>query len=222
MTTTTQTIIQGNCIDVMREMEGGSADFVLTDPPYITRYRDRSGRSVANDDNSTWLEQSFAEVHRVLKPNAYAVSFYGWPKVGLFAAAWHKAGFRIGGHIVFRKRYTTKRALLSYRHEQAYLLVKGNPRPPDNPPDDVLDWEYTGNKLHPTQKPVSILKPLIKAFSKPGDTVLDPFAGSGSTLVAAAALARHGVGIDLDATHVATMRTRMDTFLGKSDTGRAA
>ncbi len=216
------TIHHGNCIDVMRAMPGGSVDFALTDPPYITRYRDRDRRTVANDDNGTWLDDSFAQLHRVLKKNAFAVSFYGWPKIDLFAAAWHKAGFRIGGHIVFRKRYTTKRALLSYRHEQAFLLVKGNPPPPKAPPVDVIDWVYTGNKLHPTQKPVAVLRPLIKAFSQPGETVLDPFAGSGSTLVAAAALGRCGVGIELDIAHCATMRTRLDAFIGRTETARAA
>jgi site-specific DNA-methyltransferase (adenine-specific) len=70
-------------------------------------------------------------------------------------------------------------------HECAYLLVKGNPEKPANPPSDVLPWRYSGNKLHPTQKPVSALIPLIEAYSVPGATVLDPFGGSGSTAVAA-------------------------------------
>ena len=54
-------IIHGNCIDVMQEMPAGSVDFILTDPPYITRYRDRSGRRVTNDDNIEWLHASFAQ-----------------------------------------------------------------------------------------------------------------------------------------------------------------
>jgi hypothetical protein len=114
-----------------------------------------------------------SEMHRALKQHAYAVSFYGWPKIDLFAAAWHRAGFRIGGHLVFRKPYTSKNALLAYRHEQAMLLVKGRPPPPLELIEDVIDWRYTGNKLHPTQKPLGILKPLIRAFSRPGETVLD-------------------------------------------------
>ena len=73
---------------------------------------------------------------------------------------------------------------------------------------DVLDWRYTGNRLRPTQKPVSILKPLIEAFSKPGDTVRDPFCRSGSTLVAAHELGRQFIGtvITLKAWLVAVRR----------------
>lgn len=215
-------VIHGNCIDAMRSMPAASVDFILTDPPYITRYRDRHGRTVANDDNSTWLDRSFAEMHRVLRPHAYAVSFYGWPKIDLFAAAWHRAGFRIGGHLVFRKRYTTKTALVKYQHEQAFLLVKGNPPPPKSPPPDVLDWDYTGNRLHPTQKPLTVLKPLVRAFSHRGQHVLDPFAGSGSTLIAASALGRHATGIELDAAHVATMHARIDAFTARNSEQRRA
>jgi DNA modification methylase len=88
-----------------RGMQSGSVDFVITDPPYITRYADRSGRSVANDDNTRWLKPAFAQMHRLLKSAAFCISFYGWNKADLFIDAWRSAGFRIGGHLVFRKRY---------------------------------------------------------------------------------------------------------------------
>jgi adenine-specific DNA-methyltransferase len=63
---------------------------------------------------------------------------------------------------------------------------------------DVLEWQYTGDELHPTQKPVMALLPLIMAYSQRGDIVLDPFAGSGSTAVAAQALGRRFIGIELE------------------------
>jgi site-specific DNA-methyltransferase (adenine-specific) len=73
----------------------------------------------------------------------------------------------------------------------------------------VIDWQYTGNRLHPTQKPVSALKPLIRAFTDPGDIVLDPFCGSGSTLIAARALERSYIGIELDPQHHRTACERV-------------
>ena len=86
---------------------------------------------------------------------------------------------------------------LRYQHENAYLLAKGNPMKPSCTIPDVLEWKYTGNNLHPTQKPVCILTPLIECFSVPGDVVLDPFCGSGSTLVAAQQSGRRYIGIEL-------------------------
>lgn len=202
-------IIHGDCIEAMQRLESGSVGFILTDPPYIARYRSRDGRKVFNDDNAAWLAPAFARMHRVLRPDAFCVSFYGWPKADLFIAAWKNAGFRIAGHIVFRKRYASNTSFLQYRHEMAYLLAKGWPQKPARPPPDVIDWTYTGNKLHPTQKPIGILRPLIEAFSSPGDTVLDPFCGSGSTLVAARELGRFYIGIELDPAHHDTASRRL-------------
>jgi len=204
------TIMHGDCLKVLPQLAAQSVDFVLTDPPYIARYKSRDHQTLRNDDNAAWLAPSFAEVYRVLKKNACAVSFYGWPKVDLFFAAWKQAGFRIGGHIVFRKRYASKTAFLQYRHEAAYLLVKGSPAFPAAPLPDVMDWTYTGNKHHPTQKSIHVLKPLIEAFTKPGDLVLDPFAGSGSTCVASCRTGRDYIGIELDAKYYATASQRLE------------
>jgi DNA modification methylase len=92
-------------------------------------------------------------------------------------AAWRAAGFRIAGHIVFRKKYASSVRYMRYEHEQAYLLTKGDPSPPTSPISDVMDWTYTGNRLHPTQKPIEALEPLIAAFCEPSGLVLDPFCG---------------------------------------------
>jgi site-specific DNA-methyltransferase (adenine-specific) len=98
---------------------------------------------------------------------------------------------------------------LSYAHECAYLLAKGNPAPPDKPISDVLRWHYSGNHGHPSEKAVETLKPVIEAFTQAGDLVLDPFAGSGSTLVAAALLGRHYIGIELEPKYCDLARRRL-------------
>jgi site-specific DNA-methyltransferase (adenine-specific) len=203
------TVLHGYCVEVMSRLPVSSIDFVLTDPPYLVRFRDRSGRNVRNDDNADWLKPAFAAMHRVLKPDALCVSFYAWNRVEVFAEAWRAAGFRIVGHVVFRKRYPSSSRFMAYHHEQAYLLAKGNPLPQGQPVPDVIDWRYTGNKLHPTQKPVASLVPLIDAFCPPGGIVLDPFCGSGSTLVAAKGRGRRYLGIELDAEHHDTASQRL-------------
>jgi site-specific DNA-methyltransferase (adenine-specific) len=208
------TIIHGDCLQVLPGLPAESANFALTDPPYLANYRSRDGRTVPNDDNDAWLKPSFAELYRVLERNSYAFSFYGWPHADKFLEAFKAPGFRIVGHFVFPKTYgspprtSSRRWHAEYRHECAYLLAKGNPRPQQFIAD-VLPWKYTGNKLHPTQKPVSVLKTLVGAFSKPGDTVIDPFAGSGSSLVAARELGRNYIGIELDAEYYAGAVARL-------------
>lgn len=202
-------IIQGDCTNEMAALESASVDFVLTDPPYIIRYRDRAGRTVTNDSNARWLRPAFSQIHRLLKPASFCVSFYAWNKVHLFMSAWRDAGFRAVGHVVFRKRYASSSCFLRYQHECAYLLAKGDVVQPANPIPDVIDFRYTGNKLHPTQKPVEALTPLISAFCPAGGVVLDPFAGSGSTLAAAKQLGRKFIGIEIDAQHHRTASSRL-------------
>jgi DNA modification methylase len=202
-------VIHGDCVPLMSRMESESIDFILTDPPYITHYRSRDGRTVTNDDNARWLRPAFTQMYRLLKNGSFCVSFYGWNTADLFISAWRAAGFRIVGHIVFRKRYTSSARFLRYQHEQAYLLAKGDVIPPESPLSDVIDFTYTGNRLHPTQKPIEALQPLISAFCKAGGVVLDPFCGSGSTLVAAKELDRNFIGIELDSAHHLTAYRRV-------------
>ncbi|MBS0900125.1 DNA methylase [Pantoea dispersa] len=179
----------------------------LTDPPYLVGFKDRSGRSIANDVNSEWVQPASNEMFRVLKDNSLAVSFYGWNRIDIFMQAWKAAGFRVVGHIVFTKPYASKSAFVGYQHESAYVLAKGRPALPAKPLPDVMPWEYTGNRHHPTEKPVSALRPLIETFTQPGAIVLDPFAGSGSTCVAAQACGRRWIGIELmEQYHAAGLR----------------
>lgn len=192
------TILHGNCIEKMREMPANSVDFILTDPPYLVNYRDRDGRTIQNDAKADWLKPAMWEAYRVLKQDRVMVCFYGWTKVDKFFDAWRSAGFQPVGHIVFRKPYGSKSRFLSYHHEQAYLLAKGRPPLPKQPLADVMDMPYSGNKLHPTQKPVAVLAPLVRSFTLPEELVLDPFAGSGSSCAAAMLAGRKYLGVELD------------------------
>jgi site-specific DNA-methyltransferase (adenine-specific) len=72
------TILHGDCLTLLPTLSANSAAMVLTDPPYLARYRDRSGRTVPNDDNDRWLVPAFGELYRVLANRSFCVSFYGW------------------------------------------------------------------------------------------------------------------------------------------------
>jgi site-specific DNA-methyltransferase (adenine-specific) len=202
-------ILHGDCARILPTLANESVDMVLTDPPYGVRYRDRHGRTIANDDDLSPVLGAFADLYRVLRPDSLCVCFYGWNRVDEFFAAWTAAGFYPVGHVVWHKSYASSRRFLQARHEQAYLLAKGRPRPPPEPVPDVQPWEYSGNRSHPTEKAVGILKPLIRSFTRPGDLVLDPFSGSGSTAVAAALTGRRYLGIELEARYCAVARARL-------------
>jgi DNA modification methylase len=136
------------------------------------------------------------------------VTFYSWNHIGAYTDIWASAGLSPVGHIVFPKTYPSGQRFLSYSHECAYVLAKGAPKFPAIPISDVQPWRYTDNRSHPTEKAVETLKPLIEAFTKAADPILDPFAGSGSTLVAAALLRRRYIGIELEEEYCDLARRR--------------
>jgi adenine-specific DNA-methyltransferase len=129
--------------------------------------------------------------------------------VDAFFAAWKSAGFAPVGHIVFSKSYASSQRFVRYQHESAYVLAKGRPEMPAEPISDVQAWRYSGNRSHPTEKSVDTLRPIVEAFSRRGDVVLDPFAGSGSSLVAAALLGRNYLGIELEPKYCDLARRRL-------------
>ena len=204
-------IIPGDCLEVMQEMPSGSVDCVITDPPYLVNYQSSDGRGYQNDNptDDSWLTPAFAQMYRVLKRDSFCVSFYGFPKAEAFLRAWRHCGFDPIGHLVWAKKYASAEKYVRYYHEQAYVLAKGRPRKPRFRLPSVLEWRYSGNELHPTQKPVMAILPLVMAFSEQGDIVLDPFAGSGSTAVAAQQLGRRYIGIELDPTYAKYAEERL-------------
>ncbi|MHB1939056.1 MAG: DNA methyltransferase [Acidobacteriaceae bacterium] len=181
----------------------------LTDPPYLVNYRDRTGRTLQNDTDSDWLKPAMAAAYRALKQNRLMVCFYGWPRADHFLDAWRSAGFHPVGHLVFRKSYTSSAKFMKRQHEQAYLLAKGRPPLPKQPHADVIEMPYSRNALHPTQKPVAVLAPLIQSFSLPRELVFDPFAGSGSTCAAALLTGRKYAGMEMDAEYFLAASQRL-------------
>jgi adenine-specific DNA-methyltransferase len=168
------TVLQGDCIEAMRQFHSAIVDFVLTDPPYLVNYAFNDGRDAERRVAQFGIQRD--------------LSLLRWNRADRFIAAWREAGFRIAGHLTFVKKYESRKRFLAYAHEYAYLLAKGSPSIPAQPISDVIEWEYTGNKLHPTQKPLCVLTPLIESFSLLGDIVLEPFCGSGSNASCCAAV----------------------------------
>ena len=218
----TNQIIEGDSNAVLTSFPGCAVDLVVTDPPYLGRYKDHLGRTLANDDRPEAVLSVYKEVYRVLREDTYCVTFYGWTAIAAFARAWDEAGFRPLGHIVWPKRYASNAKHTEYRHEAAYLLAKGRPARPAAPLPDVQPWAYSGNRAHPTEKAVGVITPLIRAYSRPGDLVLDPFLGSGTTALAAALSGRRYIGIELERRYCEHARKRLAGVRRFQEGARAA
>ena len=126
-------VITGDCVTVMAGMPAASVDLVLTDPPYVCRYRDRAGRTVANDNGTDWLKPAFAEIARLMKPDTLCISFYGWTAMASFLEAWKAAGLRPVAHLAFCKAHASRSGHFLSKHESAFALAKGRPPLPAEP-----------------------------------------------------------------------------------------
>jgi site-specific DNA-methyltransferase (adenine-specific) len=187
-------------------------DLVITDPPYLVNYQGRwdgRRRVIVGDDDPHWLAPAYRELWRVLKPDSFAVSFYGWPHADLFVGVFKEVGFRLVSHLVFVKNVWGLGRFTRGQHETAYLLAKGRPPIPERGISDVIDWERETNAFHPNQKPVAAIRPLIAAYGPAQGTVLDPFMGSGSTLRAAKDFGLDAIGIDVDRRYCVLAAGRM-------------
>src|SRR5437870_5601574 len=92
----------GDCLEVLPTLAAESVDFVLTDPPYLVNYTgrwDSEQRAIRGDDDPVWLAPAFSQLYRVMKPDTFCVSFYGWPHADLFLGTWKHLGFRPVSHL---------------------------------------------------------------------------------------------------------------------------
>jgi DNA modification methylase len=203
------TLYCGDCREVMKELQDGSVDLVLSDPPYgvsyVSPWRSRNGPlrvPIAGDSNLDWTEV-LLEVDRLLKNNSHAY---------LFAAAQRTEEIIKNLPVL----WTPKNILVwdkgdagtvgdlecgyGYNYEMIIYAMKGRRKLQGPRPRALMRYDWSGNRdpVHPTVKPVGFLKRFILSSSSPGECVLDMFAGSGTTLRAAKDLNRKAIGIELE------------------------
>lgn len=204
-------LFHGDCTELLSTLPEDSVDFVLTDPPSLYQARDTDDRVIPDQIEDQWVRPAFEQIYRVMKQNTLCLSFYDWIHADKFLSAWRSAGLLPMGHLIFVKHFATDSSFTKRRHEQAMLLAKGWPDVRENDRlVDVLGWgRCTGTMLTPDQQPVEPLQRLIRSFTKTGQLVLDPFCGTGSTLIAAQLEGRRAIGVEKDLNVYRVARARL-------------
>ena len=228
-------VICGDCTDpavVQRVMGGEKASLFSTDPPYGVAYADETGvgskfKKIANDENNgeklqAFLESAFTACLPYLKDNAAWYLWHAQMTQGFFAAA---AAAAAAGVIIHRQIIWVKPSLIMghgdyhWKHELCfYGWVEGH-RPEwygDRKQTTVWEVGRENDHIHPTQKPVELFTRPLMFNTQKGDVALDPFMGSGSSLIACENTGRILRGIELDPGYVAVILQRYkDTFPDK-------
>lgn len=205
-------LIQGDCLDKLREIPSGTIDAVVADPPYGISYRSRTKGAVRNDHRPFiwWLYDAY----RVLKRRGALICFCRWDVQEVFRVAIEAAGFTVRSQVVWdRMVHSAGNVTQQFapRHDVAWFATRGPFRFPGRRPQSVIQVRRVDYRdaHHPTEKPFELMRQLVTAITPVGGVVLDPCAGSGSTGLAAVWEGRRFIGIELDETYAATATNRL-------------
>lgn len=211
-------IFHGDCIEKLDILPTNSIDLVITDPPYGIDFQndwqngDNQFEKMENDDK---IDTSFIpKIDKVTKDNSALYLFTRWDVYPEWLKAVKQSDFKVKNCIVWDKvKHGLGDLQKSYAptHEFIIYAVKGENEINGKRPQDIMRDRRVlhGEKQHPAEKPVSLISELIKNSSDKGDIVLDPFAGSGSTLVAAEIHDRNYIGIEIAEKFVDLARKRI-------------
>jgi DNA modification methylase len=220
-------MILGDCREFLPALPSDSVDLVLMDPPYNTGLNDKSGTRLTQFFDDALPANEYhalaaavtSEAFRVLCPDRAAYVFINWKSLGLWLASLSSAGFRVKNTIVWDKlRHGLNWQNYAYTYELLIFATKGKLRSRNRNDDAFRDiWRIPRHREHSrraathheTVKPLELLRLPIEHASRPGELVLDPFAGSGSTGVAARMLERMFLGIERDPTYCQLAKQRI-------------
>lgn len=174
-----------------------TATLVLTDPPYgmafqsntrvVTPKKDEIASDGTIEEAVSLLGATMSNLYPQLADDATALVFTGWRFENELRNTLVIAGFTIVGSLIWVRPNTGMGDVygtFAPKHDRIIHAIKGNPKLNGRPPD-VLEGGEVLKSGHPTEKPVDLLRLLIETTTLPGDCVVEPFAGSGSTIMAA-------------------------------------
>lgn len=232
------TVFSGDAMEVLRGMAPGSVDAVITDPPYSSgglmrsdRCQKTSAKYVINGsgrmrpefsgDNrdgrslAIWMERWLTLAARATRPGGVLMMFSDWRQLPTFSDALQVGGWVWRGIVPWDKTEGVRPQKGWFRAQCEYVLTgslggmgKEQERTGVCAPGCFRENGRAKEKLHITGKPLPLMKKLMGVLPE-GCTVLDPFAGSGTTLLAAKELGMRCVGVEMSEEYCAVIRDRL-------------
>ena len=227
------TLYHGDCLDVLADLSG-PFDAVVTDPPYASGTRTEASKSSSGamlragrfhdrpldlDQMTTtgfvWLLRAVGQwARRELVDGGSFLSFIDWRQWPNLVGAIETANLRVQGMVVWDKGHFGMGNGFRSQHELVCHASKGVPTIYNKGFGNVLKFPRQEAVDHPSPKPEGLMSRLIEVTTPPGGTVVDPFAGSGTTLRAAKNCGRRAIGVELDERYceVAARRLAQETL----------
>lgn len=200
-------VMHGDSTLVLPTLEQGSADCMVTDPPYGTKVeadgygrRHIGGRQIEGDEDLGVMDRVFSLASPILKPSCWVASFCSPKRRRDAEDVIMSHGFTLAGEVVWDKVSPGLGGGIRYQHEMIILARRGKAKGNSSLFSIVRCMlPKAGSRTrHPHSKPVSLVCEIVSYCSRPGDMVLDPFGGGGSTAVACMKTGRKCVLVESD------------------------
>ena len=217
-------LYNNDCLNVLKEIDDNSIDLIVSDPPYEVITGGRNGgvkgkpsgilkenkqlmKSIPSPE--LWLSECF----RVMKDCTHIYIMTNTLNLTNYLNIINDVGFKLHNLLVWNKNNTTPNRWYMKNCEYVIFARKGFAKSINNPSSQTVHNfdNIIGNKQHPTEKPVDLMKLYVENSSQVGDTVLEPFMGSGSTGVACKELGRNFIGVELDKQYFDIAESRINS-----------
>lgn len=210
---------------VNRALDGAKVDMVFTDPPYGVNVSGKGGDPIAGDISFTAIPLMFGALDAVLAPGAWVYACGGQSNISLYSRMFELHFRQLPRMIIWDKGRTA--ILRRNGYHSCYELIffafreGGGGRwfsgRTSEDADDIWRVPVDGDadRVHVTQKPVELPARAIRNTCPPGGLVFEPFAGSGSTLIACEQAGRRCAAIELDPTYCDVIVRRWEQFTGR-------
>ena len=188
------TLHLGDCLEYMRTMPAGSVDFVYADPPYGVGKADWDGKYFTGwEKDAARISNHGVVANTGTKALAIAINAFGDDYRDLFYA-WNRNGMT--------------RSSIGFMNVLVAIVCGKNIRMGQNFCRFTI--KDLSRKDHPSPKPIEYMRCIIERFTMPGETVFDPFSGSGSTAVACIQTGRNFIGCEIDPGYFAIAQRRIE------------
>ncbi len=217
----------GDALALMRSMPNDSVDCILTDPPYKTisggiehskrlgRFQMFSNETKSQDGsifkhNDCKISDYLPEFFRILKSGSHCYVMTNNINLRELLNQADRVGFGFHNLLIWEKNNANPNRWYMKNMELTVFLYKKPAKTVNNPNSkQIIKFDNIRNKLHPTQKPIELMQYYIENSTQLDELVFDPFAGSGSTAIAAELLGRRWLCCELDLQYYLTATGRM-------------
>ena len=212
-----------DCLEGMKRLADKSIDLIVTDPPFAVGLTSNGIRGTYEDLNllRPFWELCLNEWRRVLKDGAQIYLHTDWRTYPFLYPILQK--FFVPRNLIVWD-YTWMKAGNFYRHTHEFIIFASNGAMARTfSPSETDIWRIkcinftSPNKFHPSEKPVELCEKMIRNSSREGDTVLDCFAGSGTTGVACVKLNRKFIGFEIDERFFTVAQKRIDEAIAERE-----